>query len=554
MNASSPRTKCKKGKGTQKTTKATQKMSMAMTSNKRWWKILLVFLFPKVQSFLPTGISPLRSPAILWGDPPSKASLESSIHSLLKCETRVIIFVDANNVRGSEDFKLTNSDFLASLAFWRQSTLETVAATTGSLLLDVVCVLDHGSRPNSFQFRGIHIMFAGPNRTADDVIAHGSKCCSTFIQGERPHEVLCVTSDGELKLRCRSNRNVKVFGSPQLYKLLLETLFWQQPSYRYDENEYREQVQTVLLDALFYLESDVRLYQRQRPPWTSLEEKREAENSGAWKSTVLWNNSDDEKYISENEQLKMQTVRSVRQFGLSEQMTFSEKTWHRVLIAENVRRMLEYCSNVTSLEEEPASDIISRYQSQYNLDFFGSLAHLNQDHRIQLDEDSLKMLLQYLYQSVQTASTTESAGGTASLEHEFHCTTLADSAAEVMRRIVEASQEKSQDHILSRYMNEAPSAYQFSSRKDLRELLNTIAVREKRHGGQRRQWYLLHETAMEDFYVQPGRRRGRKRPRSKSSNATFSESLIQLGVDAEEQWFAQLKWPRVFDSLQDSQS
>jgi hypothetical protein len=52
----------------------------------------------------------------------------------------------------------------------------------------------------------------------------------------------------------------------------------------------------------------------------------------------------------------------------------------------------------------------------------------------------------------------------------------------------------------------------------------------------------MQPTAMEDRY-------GKRRSTKSSTTVSKQSSLIQAGIDAEEQWFVQLKWPRFFDSL-----
>ena len=101
-----------------------------------------------------------------------------------------IVVVDFNNVRGKTGFRETSAAFLALIADWAEKT-----GTSGR----VVCVIDHGLRPNAALFRGgVVTAFAGPNRTADDVIASAAKT----LAADGGLDVLVFTSDRELSSRC----------------------------------------------------------------------------------------------------------------------------------------------------------------------------------------------------------------------------------------------------------------------------------------------------------------------------------------------------------------
>ena len=106
-----------------------------------------------------------------------------------------VVVVDFNNVRGKTGFRETSASFMQLLADWAKST--------GGPAARVVCVVDHGVEPGAALHRGCdHLLtaFAGPNRTADDVIATVAK---SFAE-EGGHDVLVFTSDRELSSRCTS--------------------------------------------------------------------------------------------------------------------------------------------------------------------------------------------------------------------------------------------------------------------------------------------------------------------------------------------------------------
>ena len=137
--------------------------------------------------------------------------------------------------------------------------------------MNIICVVDHGLQPDVLDYQDLGlVVFAGPNHTADDVIAQATRWWAPSLSSEseiksememettndtkkkkvddnddnKPADahVFVVTSDGELKQRCmRSNQPgrllhnknkrgkkqrtspntvVKVFGSPQLVSCL----------------------------------------------------------------------------------------------------------------------------------------------------------------------------------------------------------------------------------------------------------------------------------------------------------------------------------------------
>ena len=88
----------------------------------------------------------------------SKPRLQSQLES-----DDTIVIADFNNNRGKDNFKKSSAEFFRVLSAW------------GKMLRGgqprVLCVVDHGLAPSATTFNGIGVLFAGPNRTADDVIA-----------------------------------------------------------------------------------------------------------------------------------------------------------------------------------------------------------------------------------------------------------------------------------------------------------------------------------------------------------------------------------------------
>ncbi|KAK3282483.1 hypothetical protein CYMTET_9782 [Cymbomonas tetramitiformis] len=103
---------------------------------------------------------------------------------------QVVIVVDVNNVRGvGTGFQWSEIKLLALVNRWRR--LEGSSAS-------VVFVVDHGGSQLATLQDHTAVVFSGPGRTADDIIARDTHRFST-LHGQR---VYVVTSDEGLRHRC----------------------------------------------------------------------------------------------------------------------------------------------------------------------------------------------------------------------------------------------------------------------------------------------------------------------------------------------------------------
>jgi hypothetical protein len=90
--------------------------------------------------------------------------------------------------------------------------------------------------------------------------------------------------------------------------------------------------------------------------------------------------------------------------GIIREQDFPEKTWHRVLIAERLRQILERQTSRSSIASPDCP--LSRYQDRHN-SFTGSLTiDLFSDLRIRDNCISQHALRRYLSETVNTAETT----------------------------------------------------------------------------------------------------------------------------------------------------
>ena len=126
-----------------------------------------------------------------------------------------------------------------------------------------------------------------------------------------------------------------------------------------------------------------------------------------------------------------------------------------------------------------------------------------------------------------------------------------------MAKIVQDSQDKTKQDILTRYINEAPSDLQFTRRQDLEDLLKSIALRERtQDASARRQWTLLFDpTDPQDgnFNLQPRRgRRSHKRQRQHreqgegNGSVVGNEDTVAVAIGLEQRFLDQLHWRRKF--------
>lgn len=338
-----------------------------------------------------------------------------------------VLMVDANNVRGVDGFQLTTHDLIRSLASWRRSMLSSIlpisptgepssASYSHICSLSILCMIDHGGQPNAFPLdeeNGITLVFAGPNRTADDVMVED--CQWLVAEGQRRRwdlDIFVATSDRELRSRCLltnkdTNTNhpyddasvsshrpiatarskdkkesVQVYESRQLSNLL--------------KTHWKEQVMVA-------------------PPLTTTNETTNTDQSEIL--DALWNiestlRSSPSKVMNRRQRRHAQTSEpnewNVRPLGAT---NFPESTWQRVLIAERLRRIVlqrqaQSKSTTTSSTvavqssiDADATDIsffLSRYQARHNTLSDSSPVDIFEDRRIRQDKYAQIALSRFL--------------------------------------------------------------------------------------------------------------------------------------------------------------
>jgi Calcineurin-like phosphoesterase len=121
-------------------------------------------------------------------------------------ETRGLIWVDLENVRGRSGFGKSHEDLLEQTAQW---------ASHYHLTQNVIVVADHGSLSQAYTYQHANanvnvnvtlaIVFSGNHQKADDILAqHVAFATSTACSSrEESTTVMVVTADTELKSRCQ---------------------------------------------------------------------------------------------------------------------------------------------------------------------------------------------------------------------------------------------------------------------------------------------------------------------------------------------------------------
>ena len=158
-------------------------------------------------------ITLLVTAAAAWQPQLSPAQIASANRAI--SERPTIVVIDANNVRGATAFRISNARLLSLASSW--------AARRG-LSDSVVCCWDHGQAVDGVSYDGVEHMFAGPRQSADDVIANTLP--SWLATGKR---ACVVTTDRGLIYRVKAaardagvpHGNLKLCGTRKFVALLL---------------------------------------------------------------------------------------------------------------------------------------------------------------------------------------------------------------------------------------------------------------------------------------------------------------------------------------------
>jgi len=454
---------------------------------------------------------------------PKQNPLDSVLVEYMGSGRPTVLIIDTNNVRGKDDFALWNSDLFPLL-----KSLRSQVDTDEQQLLHVLYVMDHGCQPEIFEYEDGLIVFAGPHRTADDVIAQAARFFSNGGNDEKGScQVLVVTSDGELKQRCLRRPGgdhkrkkfksllfpVKVVGSTTLVS-------------RLNSLNKSNLERTDFISEMERIESDIRWCTALHPPFKSGAEKAVATTHGPWTSDLFDAAAKHEMYPRK---------------------AFSELTWHRVLVAEAMRRLL-HLHTPTSTTSVSHKELVAYKDFYENHQIDNSSGRPTDtmflDHRIRREEYLQQQLLTYFQRTILCSSSSSHGQGDIVVPKS-----PSEQAAEFMMTLVLESPMKTHDEILARYMNEVPTYFQSSRKVDLSSLLKQLATREKRHGDARPKWYVREDipSSFEDDdgvpLFQPNRspRSEKRRRRSLSAGSTEMDvDLVDTGRTAEMEWLH--KW------------
>lgn len=462
----------------------------------------------------------LSKPTITTKGTNAKRPLEACIDTCLEQGNDAILLVDANNVRGKTDFEWTNHDLLQLLRAYKRSQ------KAGNL--EIICVMDHGSRPQTFPYDFGLLVWAGPNQTADDVIAAATRWLTASADDAC---LFVITSDRELRQRCLRNNcpgntgikkkrrqkdSIKVFPSTSLVSSLSEQKIDLQQCGAGEIQ--RQDKDAAKIEARFLeLEVELRQFSSLQPFW-SLQNERQAdtEQQEQWHTRVLRSPGDRD--------------RSNHDAGTPlRRHMWNEKTWNRVLFAEHFRRsMVSSSPEKSPLRGGHLGDFQRKFKSK-NAGEDGPIS-MFLDHRIESDPYQQQALLHYLDKSV--ASTTRKSSGSfpKTIKGNSHQSSAdADSSADLLRKLVLEYPHLSQDDLVSRYIEQGSSRLQFSRTFDLLELLTLVAKQEATEDAL--QWSLRMQSAD----------RSRRRPTGRQTMGQYrpvvDEALVQIGQVMEDRWF-----------------
>jgi len=320
----------------------------------------------------------MTSPSALFGKKKFNTgkplrSLSFAVRKRLQRSSPFVVLVDANNVRGMDGgFRLTNYDLLRALSVWQRSetTTNNNKRSSAAAEMVLVCVMDHGTLPCISSYQGVNVVFAGPDRTADDVIAED---CQWWLS--RNFDVLVATSDRELVDRCihppdaegrdnQSNHNeVEVFESKEMSNLLRKV---------WNQNVIMRRSTIVpsdftSLDPLHQLEHNIRSHFGYHQQSQTADEQPEGEKNGS-KATL-----GDKQFL--------------------------ETTWQRVLLAEQLRMILledQQHTNRTETNEECRSPELQQYRLKYSNITSQVMISIFDDQRIRHDRPAQEALRHYL--------------------------------------------------------------------------------------------------------------------------------------------------------------
>ena len=119
--------------------------------------------------------------------------IDDTMRQITTAERPPFVVVDGNNVRGRINFRLSKVQLAVLLGSW---------AERHGLRHRVVVCWDHAVRTEAFEWRGVCHAFAGPRRSADDLIALEALPC--LLSSDDAARAWVITTDREPLLRCKS--------------------------------------------------------------------------------------------------------------------------------------------------------------------------------------------------------------------------------------------------------------------------------------------------------------------------------------------------------------
>ena len=182
----------------------------------------------------PCGVSLRRTPELrakrakqmpdlpsFTSQPSEEESNSYSSQDVARTSTSTMVLMDVENIRGATSFRLSHEALLSRIKMWREDRLS-MSPYRNSYLEPLVWVCDHGIEPSihhcpvgdqngtsqSVLPHNFGAIFAGPGRTADDVIV--DLVDGRVSGGNQPdvyrNTTIVITADSRLISRCQQVR------------------------------------------------------------------------------------------------------------------------------------------------------------------------------------------------------------------------------------------------------------------------------------------------------------------------------------------------------------
>ena len=251
-----------------------------------------------------------------------------------------IVVVDANNVRGAVNFRLSKLRFTTLVEGW---------AAKNGLGNRVVIAWDHGLVPLAHEYRGVCHAWAGPRESADDLIAMRI-VPSLYDSSEDEHRVCVVTTDRELMQRVKraafesgaSQGRLRLLGTRKFVSLLMHAT-----------------------DDAVEIGSPVEV---ESPERKLAQQSSEADEAVVAIASGFERGETSVRRFAQTQRKLRRHERRRRRRPDGYSAPYAERTWHRVVMSEKLRRLLAPDSSAIAASDSAADkpDPVAAFAKTFN--------------------------------------------------------------------------------------------------------------------------------------------------------------------------------------------